>query len=90
MFGSGMAKTVLFDRGLSSAVAWMKWDLFRVPGVGEDLDLDGWSERPLDTDFVCVKIDLRTFSPIYDYRDFITTYGDLLGVLQDTNPARHV
>ena len=47
-----MAKTVLFDRGLSSAVAWMKWDLFRVPGVGEDLDLDGLSERPLDTDFV--------------------------------------
>jgi len=36
---------------------------FRVPGVGEDLDLDGWSDNPCDTDLVCVKlkIDLRTF-----------------------------
>ena len=33
---------------LSRAVAWMRWDLGRVPGVGERiLDL-----RPLDTDFV--------------------------------------
>ena len=28
MFGSGMAKTVVFDRELPSAVAWMRWDLF--------------------------------------------------------------
>jgi hypothetical protein len=28
MFGSGMARTVVFDRGLSSAVHGLKWDLF--------------------------------------------------------------
>ena len=54
---------------LSSAVAWMRWDLGRVPGVGEDFGFATLGHR------LCVKI--KIVPSTYNHRDLITTYGDL-------------
>ena len=57
---------------LSSAVAWMRWDQGRVPGVGEDFGFATLGHR------LCVKIKIGFLTSTYNHRDLITTYCDLI------------